>query len=98
MTAHTPTEWAAALCLGLAVWGVGAAAIWLTAEAERSDFDPRPALRRALESGHFDRLLIVVGPVLHDARRVVRLSLRDAAVSVAALLTLLNPTTPESLR
>lgn len=95
MTAHSPAEWAAAGFLGLSVLGL----LGLVLAFADADVDPRPWLRRVLESGRFDRLLIVVGPVLHDTRQTTRLLLRDAAVTVAALLTLLLPVAaPEATR
>lgn len=74
------------LSLGVGVWASWAALMWLLADAHRTDFDPRPALRRAFESGRYDRLLIAVGPVKHDA-------FRTATRARTALLALLLPTT-----
>lgn len=56
------------LSLGVGVWASWAALMWLLVDASRSDFDPRPALRRVVESG------------------------REAALTAAALLSLLVPT------
>lgn len=69
--------------------GVGAAAAvsvpaLLLADAHRGDFDPRPLLGRA-----GDRLLV-------EALNA-RLTLRDAAITAAALLALLT-VRPEALR
>ena len=87
---HPPSEWAAFLSLGVSVWASLAAAIWLTADAKATDFDPRPTLRRALQSPAADRVLVEIVNA--------RLTLRDAAVWLAALLMLLAPSAPESAR
>jgi hypothetical protein len=60
----------AAVFLGVGVAGLVSIPALLFADAHRSDFDPRPAVRRAVESGRFDRLLVAAGPVRHDASRV----------------------------
>lgn len=74
--------------------------LFVDGDTRATDFDPRPAVRRAVESGRFDALLIAVGPALHDTRRACRTvaerarrAPRDAAITVAALLMLL--TSPE---
>lgn len=85
---HSLAEWAAFLSLGLAVWAVEAAVIWLIADAE--SLDPRRPVARVLDSGRLDPLLILVGPLLAAARE----SVRDAA----ALLILLTTTPKGALR
>lgn len=94
MSAHTPAEWAAVLSLGVGVHGAFSVPYFLFVGASRVDFDPRPLLARAIESGRVDPVLCAVANAKHDAHAAVfraRLSVRDAAVSVAALLMLLSP-------
>ena len=87
---------ASAVCLGVSAAGVVSIPALLFADAVAADFDPRPALSRAVEFGRFDPLLVAVGPMKADARRAAaraRRIPRDAAISAAALLALL--TTPK---
>lgn len=85
---HTPSEWAQMVSLAVGAYGALSVPYFVLVDA---DIDPRPALVRLVESGRVDALLVAVGPVLHDARQLARLSLRDVAVSVAALLAFLLP-------
>lgn len=90
--------------------GVGAAALvsipaLLLADAHRTDFDPRPAVSRAVESGRLDGALVTVANARYDARELAasvvldaRLSLRHAAVTGAALAALLLPATEGATR
>jgi hypothetical protein len=80
---------AGAVCLGVSAAGLVAIPALLFADAELADFDPRHALRRALESPAADRVLIE----LTNARYAPR----DAAITVAALLMLLT-VSPEATR
>lgn len=96
---HDLGEWLSMLSLGVGVWASWAALMWLLVDASRSDFDPRPALRRVVESGRVDGLLVAVTSARHDARELVagvvldaRLTAREAALTAAALLSLLVPT------
>ncbi|MEV6504865.1 hypothetical protein AB0M61_01930 [Streptomyces sp. NPDC051642] len=93
MTGHTHSlaEWFAFLCLGIGGWAAGSALLYLICDADPSDFDPRPAVRRTAKAAHqgvvdaghdLNRLLAVV-------QRAAALSLRDAALSLAALLSML---------
>lgn len=75
---HTLAEWAAALSLGVSAIAVIKLALAF-ADADLAYFDPRPLLGRA-----GDRLLV-------EAVNA-RLSLRDAAVWLTALLMLLTAT------
>jgi hypothetical protein len=87
---------AAAVFLGVSAAGVVSIPALLFADAVAADFDPRPVVRRAIESGRYDPVLITVGPMKADARRAAaraRRIPRDAAISAAALLALL--TTPK---
>ncbi|WP_406417933.1 hypothetical protein [Streptomyces sp. NBC_01614] len=97
MNAHTHSlaEWAAVLSLGVSVWSVMAAVIWLTADAELEDFDPRPAARRT--AGALHQGAVHAG---HDLNRAIATSqrhaaqaAREAALTAAALLALLLPAT-----
>lgn len=104
MSAHSPAEWAQSLSAGVSVVGVIGFALAF-ADADLADFDPRPAIVRVVESGRVDPLLIAVANARFDGRQLVAearrfaadarqytaLSLRDAALTVAALLALLLP-------
>jgi hypothetical protein len=99
MTGHTHdlAEWVAFLSLGISVHAALSVPYFLTVDADLADFDPRPAVRRAIESGRLDPLLITVANVRFDgremaadARAFARLSLREAALTAAALLALLT--------
>lgn len=80
---------AGAVCLGVSAAGVVALPALLLAD---TDVDLRPLLRRAVESGRLDPLLIRIGPAHYSAR----LAARHTAVSAAALLMLF--TAPEATR
>lgn len=97
MTGHThsPAEWTAFGSLGVSAWAVMAAVIWLTADAEVEDFDPRPAARRT--AGALHQGAVHAG---HDLNRAIATSerlasqaAREAALTAAALLALLLPAT-----
>lgn len=76
---------AGAVFLGVSAAGLVAIPALLLADAHRSDFDPRPAVRRTVESGRFDALLIAVGPAKYTTRHTAErlllaaLKLRDRA-------------------
>lgn len=102
---HSLSEWFAFLSLGVGVHAALSVPYFLFVDADLADFDPRPAVSRALESGRVDLLLIAVADAKYDvretasvarvfvadARQLAALSLRDAALSGAALLALLFP-------
>lgn len=95
---HSLAEWAAFLLLGVGAHGALSVPYFLTVDADLVDFDPRPAVARVLESGRLDVALIVVANARYDvrefvtgARQLAAFSLRDAAISLAALLALLFP-------
>ncbi|MET8826022.1 hypothetical protein ABZX40_13195 [Streptomyces sp. NPDC004610] len=91
MTHHlTLADLASALSLGVAGTAVWSGLFLLVVDAEVTDFDPRPAVRRALDSPVADRLLIAVGPALYDVRRAVRAAAHEAVVSAAFFLLLLT--------
>ena len=95
---HSLAEWFAFLLLGVGAHGALSVPYFLAVDADLCDFDPRPALSRAVESGRLDLLLIAVADAKYDVREFVTdtrqltaLSLRDAALSAAALAALLFP-------
>lgn len=92
MTGHTHSlaDWTAFLSLGTSVHAALSVPYFLTVDADLADFDPRPAVRRALESGRYDQLLIAAGPALHTARLTAEQA-RDRALlaAVRAVLALL---------
>lgn len=84
---HTPAEWAAAGSLGLSAISLIALALAF-ADADAAYFDPRPAVRKVhqatVHAGHD------VNRALATGQRVSAAVLRDAAISLAALLMLLS--------
>lgn len=87
---HDLAEWAAFLSLGVAVHASFSVGWFLLVDAHRTDFDPRPAVRRAVCSE-------AVYPLLREwdiARHASREALRDAA----ALLLLLTTSPKGALR
>jgi hypothetical protein len=98
---HDLAEWAAFLSLGVGVHTALSVPYFLLVDADLADFDPRPLVRRALESGRVDPVLCAVANAKHDARAAAaraRYIPRDAAITTAALLALLIPTAPEATR
>jgi len=88
VSAASSAEWLSAGSLGVsAISLIGLALAF--ADADLAYFDPRPLLARA-----GDRVLVEVGPRQAAARKAAAVSLRDAAISLAALLMLL--TAPEA--
>lgn len=83
MHTHSPAEWVAFLSLGLSISSAVSIPFWLFVDADLADFDPRPRLAHAIESGRFDRLLIAVT----NARHVARCATAEALL---VLLLLLN--------
>ncbi len=95
---HTPAEWAANGCLGVAALGVIKLALAF-ADADLAYFDPRPALSRAVESGRFDALLVAVANAKHDAHRAGAAARRvPRDVAATALLMLLALDAPGDTR
>jgi hypothetical protein len=84
---HTPAEWLAFLSLGLSLTSATASPFLLLVDADHFAW---PDCRPLLESRAVDRLLVEVV----TAKAV----LRDAALSVAALLMLLTAPTKGALR
>ena len=90
---NSPAEWAEALSFAAGVYAALSVPYFLLVDAELSDFDPRPAARRAVESGRLDPLLVAVANSKHDAHAAGVRALhvpRDLAVSATALLMLLT--------
>ena len=85
MTAHTHTlaEWAAVVDIVAAGYASFSFFYFLLVDAALTDFDPRPALARLVESGRLDPLLIAVGPLWAAARETAR----DAAALFVLLTT-----------
>jgi hypothetical protein len=95
MPAADLNEWAAAISFGTASYAVLSVPVFLLADADPADFDPRPALRRAIKSGRFDPALIAVTNARHTTQAAAdraRHIPRDAALTAAALLALTFPT------
>lgn len=108
---HTLAEWAGFLSLGVSGAAAFSAPYHLLVDAEVADFDPRPAVRRALESGrlvpvwqaavdagHTANRGIATGQrVGHAAADRAKHAPRDAAVTAAALLMLLTLHAPNGV-
>lgn len=74
--------------------------IWFVlafAGADVDYFDPRPAVRRVVESGRVDVLLVATGPLLCDLRSAARTAAHPSAEALrdAAALLLLLTTSPK---
>ena len=89
MHTHDLAEWAAFLSLGVGAHASLSVPYFLTVDADLADFDPRPAMSRAVESGRLDLLLIAVADAKYDVREAVHAS-REACRDLAALLILLT--------
>ena len=75
----TPTS---AVLLSVSAFAAVSAPYHVVVDADLADFDPRPAVRRALESGRLDPLLIAVANAKFDVRTGARL-VRAAACAAA---------------
>jgi hypothetical protein len=97
---HTFAEWAQMLCLATSGYAVLSVPYFVFVDADLADFDPRPAVRRALASGH--QAAVDAGHDLNRAvatgQRAAACALRDAAISLAALLMLCTSSAPEATR
>lgn len=101
MTGHTHSlsEWAAFGSLGISIHAALSVPYFLLVESESArDFDPRPAVRRALNTDLGARAVVAMfnaqtdlRELAADLRQYTRLSLRETALTVAALLALLLP-------
>ena len=95
----------AAVFGAVGAYAAGCSLLYLTCDADLADFDPRPVVRRVVDAGRLDGLLVRVANARFDVREAVAearlytaLSLRELAVSAAALLALLVPPHSESAR
>lgn len=90
---HSLAEWAAFLSLGVGVHASFSVFYFLLVDASRSDF-PR-LWQAAVDARHAaDRALVAGLLWVADAVTYARLTAREAALSVAALLALLLPASP----
>lgn len=104
MSGTSPAEWAAAGSLGVsAISLIGLAMAF--ADADLAYFDPRPAAARVVASrpacwvlNEVSKAHADVRELAGEARLYAALSLRETAVSAAALLALLVPAHSESVR
>jgi hypothetical protein len=102
---HSLDEWLAMICLALSIFEACSVPYHLTVDADLCDFDPRPAVRRALPVVH-ERLVFAghdVNRAIGTGQRVVKhcakksaAAPREAAISLAAFLLLLSG--PEATR
>ncbi len=98
---HTLNDLISALCLGAS--GVAVIALGLAfADADLTDLDPRPAVRRGLETGRLVPLWQAAVHAGHDVNRAAAAAKSathearaQAAFTLAALLILTIPTTGE---
>lgn len=94
---HSPAEWAAMGSLSIGLYASASVLYFLLVDADRADFDPRPAVRRAMRSEAMYPLLREWDNARHTARETAGqarefalLSLRETALTAAALLMLLT--------
>ncbi|MEH0586161.1 hypothetical protein QA942_19570 [Streptomyces sp. B21-106] len=91
----------AAVFGAVGAYAAGCSLLYLTCDADLADFDPRPVVRRVVDAGRLDGLLVHVANARFDVRELAaetRLSLRDHAFTATALLALLAPAHSESAR
>jgi hypothetical protein len=86
-------------------YAAGCSLLYLACDVDLADFDPRPVVRRVVDAGRLDGLLVRVANARFDVRELAaetrlytRLSLRDHAFTATALLALLVPAHSESVR
>ncbi len=96
----TPAEWLAMTSLSTGIFAAASVPYFLLVDCTSvRDFDPRPALARAVESGRFDALLVAVANAKHDAHRAVAAARRvPRDVAATALLMLLALDAPGDTR
>jgi hypothetical protein len=95
MHTHSLSEWAQMACLAVSGYASLSVPYFVLVDADLKDFDPRPAVSRAIEAGHYDTALIAVTNARLTAQAAAvraRHIPRDAALTVAALLSLTIPT------
>lgn len=81
--AHTLDEWLAMICLAVSGYAGFSAPYHLFVDADLADFDPRPALRRLVDS----EAVYVLLREWDNARHAVREAFRDAAALLLLLTT-----------
>ena len=95
---HTVAEWLSMLSLASSGFSAFSAPYFLLVDADRSDFDPRPAVRRALETGPLVPVWQAVVDAGHTANRGIALAelralhARDRARLAAVALLLVAAT------
>lgn len=80
---HSLSEWAAMGSVSVGIYAAASVVYFLLVDADRSDFDPRPLVRRVVQSA-------AVYPLLREwdnARHLVREACRDVAALVVLLTT-----------
>ncbi|MFJ8785018.1 hypothetical protein [Streptomyces sp. NPDC102476] len=95
MHTHSLSEWAQMVSLAVSGYASLSVPYFVLVDADLADFDPRPAVRRAIEAGQYDTALIAVTNARLTAQAAavrVRHIPRDAALTVAALLSFTIPT------
>jgi hypothetical protein len=98
MTGHTHSlaDWAAMVCMAASGYGSFSVFYFLLVDADRADFDPRPALETGRLKPVFQVAVFAWGDVNRAyaaGRSAARRTVRDASISLAALLALLFPAT-----
>lgn len=96
---HSLDEWLAMICLAVSGYAAFSAPYFVLVDADPSDLDPRPAVRRLLVVVHQGAVYAGhdVNRAIATTRRVSKAAVKDAALTVAALLALLLPV-PEATR
>jgi hypothetical protein len=95
---HTVAEWLAMVSLASSGYAAFSAVYFLLVDADASDFDPRPAVRHALEAGPLVPVWQVVVDAGHTANRGIALAelhalqVRDRARLAAVALLLVAAT------
>jgi hypothetical protein len=94
---HGLSEWAAFLSLGVGVHAAFSVVWFLTVDAHRSDF-PRLWQAAVDVRGYVNWVVASLERLAREDVAYARLTLREAALTAAALLALLLPTSPEGAR
>jgi hypothetical protein len=89
MDTYTLADWSAMVCMATSGYASFSVFWFLFVDAKASDFDPRPRLRTAVETGALAPLWQVAVHTGHDLNRA-RHSSRNAALDAAALVLLLT--------
>jgi hypothetical protein len=70
---------ASAVCLSVSAFAAVSVPYYLTVDADLADFDPRPAVRRVVESGRLDPVWQVAVYAGHNLNRAIATSQRLAS-------------------